>query len=213
MASYSLDAAWHSRGPLLEFLLALQASSLTFEKVVHWVLAENRYKVESSLDNIQELPARLQGELEDLYRAHKDEPEKSSQKKMKREMEQRQKDLKGLEATVSQYECSLGGAQAQPDDAPASDDDKSDSGAEGAMTTTPVANDAPPVSATPESLTSPPGEEQTCSMEVDDRDDRQPPASPVSHREDELLTGGDAVGVEGEMANLTVSSPGGLRWW
>ena len=45
-------------------------------------------------------------------------------------------------------------------------------------------------------------------MEVDDGDDSQPPASPVSHTEDELLTGGDAVGVEGEMANLMVSSPG-----
>ena len=209
MASYSLDAAWHSRGPLLEFLLAPQASSLTFEEVIHQVLAENRYKVESSLDNIQELRARLRGELEDLYRAHKDEPEKSSQKKLKREIERRWKDLKGLEATISQYQRSLGGAQARPDDAPASDDDKSDSGAEGAMTTIPVADDAPPVSAAPEPLTCPPGEEQTCSMEVDDGDDCQPPASPVSHREDKLLTGGDAVGVEGEMANLTVSSPGG----
>ena len=65
------------------------------------------------------------------------------------------------------------------------------------------------MSTTPEPLTSPPGEDQTHSMEVDDRDDRQPPASPISHREDELLTGGDVVGVEGEMANLTVSSPGG----
>ena len=77
------------------------------------------------------------------------------------------------------------------------------------MATTPVADDAPPVSAAPKPLTSPPGEDQTCSMEVDDRDDCQPPASPLSHREDELLTGDNAVGVEGEMANLTVSSPGG----
>ena len=77
------------------------------------------------------------------------------------------------------------------------------------MAATPVADDAPPVSTTPEPLTSPPGEDQTCSMEVDDGDDRQPPASPVSHWEDELLTGRDVVGVEGEMANLTVSSPGG----
>ena len=61
----------------------------------------------------------------------------------------------------------------------------------------------------PGPLTSPPGEEQTRSMEVDDGNDHQPPASPISHQEDELLTGGDAVGVEGEMANLTVSSPGG----
>ena len=77
------------------------------------------------------------------------------------------------------------------------------------MATTPVANDTPPVSATPEPLTSPPGEDQTRSMEVDDRDDCQPPASPVSHREDKLLTGDNAIGVEGEMANLTVSSPRG----
>ena len=55
VASYSWDATWHSRGPLLEFLLALQGSSLMFEEVVHRVLAENRYKVESSLDNVQEL--------------------------------------------------------------------------------------------------------------------------------------------------------------
>ena len=79
------------------------------------------------------------------------------------------------------------------------------------MATTPVADDAPPVSATPESLTSPPGKEQTCSMEVDDGDEHQAAASPISHREDELLTGNTAVGVEGEMANLMVSSPGGCN--
>ena len=77
------------------------------------------------------------------------------------------------------------------------------------MATTTVANDVPPVSTMPGPLTSPLGEDQTHSMEVDDGDDCQPPASPVSHREDELLTGDNAVGVEGEMANLTVSSPGG----
>ena len=121
-------------------------------------------------------------------------------------MEWRWKDLKGLESTISQYESSLRGAQVLPEGTPAHDDNPSDSKAEGAMATTPVANDTPAVSIAPESLTSPPGEEQTRSMEVDDS---QPPASPISHREDELLTGGDAVGVEGEMANLMVSSPGG----
>ena len=124
-------------------------------------------------------------------------------------MEWRRRDLKGLEATISQYESSLRGAHVQSEGTLAHDEDPSDSEAEGAMATTPVANDALAVSATPESLTSPPGEEQTRSMEVDDGDDSQPPASPVSHREDELLTGGGVVGVEGEVANLTVSSPGG----
>ena len=124
-------------------------------------------------------------------------------------MEQRQRDLKGLDSTICQYETSLGGAQVQSEGTLAHDNDLSDSEAEGAMATTLVADDAPPVSTTPEFLTSPPVEEQTRSMEVDDGDEGQPPASPVSHREDELLTGGGAVGVEGEMGDLTVSSPGG----
>ena len=56
-ASLSLDVAQHGRGPLLEFLLTLKTSSLVFEEVVQWVLAENRYKTESSLDNVQRLRA------------------------------------------------------------------------------------------------------------------------------------------------------------
>ena len=208
-ASLSLDATRHSRGPLLEFLLALQTSSLTFEEVIQWVLAENWYKTESSLDDVQKHWAWLQRELEDLSQAHKEEPVKSSQKKIKRDMEWRWKDLKGLEVTISQYESSLERARVQPEETPASEDDPSNSGAEGTIATTLVADDAPLVSAMPEPLTSPPGEEQTHSMEVDDGDDCQPPASPVSYREDKLLTGSDVVGVEGEMANLTVSSPGG----
>ena len=59
MASYSLDATRHSRGPLLEFLLTPRASNLTFEEVVHRVLEENRDKMESSLDNVQKLQAQL----------------------------------------------------------------------------------------------------------------------------------------------------------
>ena len=58
-ASYSLDTARHGSGPLLEFLLSPQASSLTFEEVVDWVLVENQCKIECSLDNVQELRARL----------------------------------------------------------------------------------------------------------------------------------------------------------
>ena len=75
------------------------------------------------------------------------------------------------------------------------------------MAIAPVADDAQQASAEPESLTSPPGEEQTRTMEVDDGDEYQTPASPISPREDDLLTGSTVVGVEAEMANLTVSSP------
>ena len=123
-------------------------------------------------------------------------------------MEQKWKDLKGLKATISEYEYDLRRAWAWPENAPVSNDSQPNPGAKGAMAITPVANDAPPASTAPESLTSPPGEEQTRIMEVDDRDEHQTPASPISHGEDELLTGDTVVGVEGEMANLMVSSPG-----
>ena len=153
MASYSLDAAQHSRGPLLEFLLALQASSLMFEEVVHRVLTENQYKIESSVDNVQKLQAWLQRELEDLSQAHKDKPVKSSQKKIKRDMEWRRRDLKGLEVTIFQYEGNLRRAWDRPEETPASEDDLSDSGAKGTqeveMATTLVADDVPPVSLSP----------------------------------------------------------------
>ena len=114
-------------------------------------------------------------------------------------MERKWKDLKGLEATISEYESHLRGG---------CEDDLSDSKAKGAIAITPVTDDAPPASAAPGSLTSPLSEEQTRTMEVDDGDEHQTPASPISHREDDLLTGDTVVGVEGEMANLTVSSPG-----
>ena len=156
-ASLSLDVTQHGRGPPLEFLLALKTSSLTFEEVIQQVLAENRYKTESSLDNVQRLWAQLQRELKDLSQPHRVGPDKSSRKKIKRDMERKWKDIKGLKVTISHYESSLRWAQVQPEETLASEDDPSDSGAEGAkevgMATTLVANDAPPVSATPEPLT------------------------------------------------------------
>ena len=154
--------------------------------------------MESSLNHVQGLQAQLQGELEDLQRARKDKPNPSARRRMKKEMEQKQKDLKGLKATIFEYKSHLRGGR---------EDDPSDSEAEGAMAITPVAYDAPSASTAPESLTSPLGEEQTRTMEVDDGDEHQTQASPISPREDDLLTGDTVVGVEGEMANLTVSSP------
>ena len=75
------------------------------------------------------------------------------------------------------------------------------------MAITPAADNALPVSTRPESLTSPPDEEQAHNMEVDNGDEHQTPTSPVSHREDEILIGDTVAGMEGDMANLTVSSP------
>ena len=69
---------------------------------------------------------------------------------MKKEMEWKRKDLQGLKATISEYESHLRGSH---------EDDSSDSEAEGAMAITPVADNAPSVSTTPESLASPLGGE------------------------------------------------------
>ena len=77
------------------------------------------------------------------------------------------------------------------------------------MAIKPVADNTPPVSATTQPSNPPPVEEEAPLMEVDEGNDDPPLASPVSPREDEILTGGGTAGVEGEMANLKVSSPKG----
>ena len=65
-------------------------------------------------------------------------------------MDLRQKDLESLSVAISQHESSLG--QDQPEETTTSDDGSSDHGArdaeEAKMAITPVADDAPPVSAT-----------------------------------------------------------------
>ena len=75
------------------------------------------------------------------------------------------------------------------------------------MAIAPVADDTPLESTTTQSSDPLPAQGQAHAMEVDDEDGGPPPASPISPGEDDLLTGGGAVGVEGEMANLKVSSP------
>ena len=75
------------------------------------------------------------------------------------------------------------------------------------MAIAPETNDTPSVSATTQSSDPPPAKGQAHVMEVDDKDGDPPPASPVSPVDDDLLTGGGVVGVEGDLANLMVSSP------
>ena len=121
-----------------------------------------------------------------------------------------QKDLEDLNLAIFQHESRLG--QDKMEETTTSDDSSSDHGAgdaeEAEMAITPVAKDAPPVSTMTQPY-DPPPEEEAPLMEVDEGNDGQPPASPVSPREDEILTGGGMAGVEGRMANLTVSSPKG----
>ena len=150
-APLSLEATRHGRGPLLELLLALMMSSLTFMEVVECVLAKNWHRVESSLDDLRGHRAQLQGELDDHIEAHKREPFKSSWKRIKKEIDLRWKDLKSLSVAISQHKSSLGRGWDQLEETMTSDDGSSDHGAgeveEAKMAITPVADDAPPVSA------------------------------------------------------------------
>ena len=209
IASQTLEVEPHGRGSLVDLLLAPMTSSLTFAEVVECVLAENRHRAESSLDDLRGRRARIRGELDDLIEACREESDKPSQRKIKKEIDLRWKDLESLRAAISHHESNLG--QDQPEDITPGDDDSSDHGAgeaaEAEMAIAPVASDTPSGSATTQSSDPPPAEGQAHAMEVDDEDGGATPASPVSPADDDLLTGGGAIGVEGEMANLMVSSP------
>ena len=121
----------------------------------------------------------------------------------------RQKDIENLRVTISHHKTNL--RWGQPGDIATHDDDSSDHGAgeaaEAEMVIAPETDDTPSGSALTHSSDRPPAKGQAHAMEVDDEDGDPPPASPVSPTDDDLLTGGGAVGVEGDMANLTVLSP------
>ena len=178
-ASLSLEATQHGRGPLLELLLAPMTSSLMLAEVVQCVLAENRHRVKSSLDDLQECSTQLWGELDDLTEAQKRETIKSSQRRIKKEMDLIQKDLEGLSLAISQHESRLGWYKAE--ETTTSEDSSSDHGAgdteEAEMAITPVADDVPPVSTTTQPSNPPPVEEAPL-MEVDEGNDGPPHLAP-----------------------------------
>ena len=128
---------------------------------------------------------------------------------MKREIDLRRKDIENLKVAISHHQSNLG--RGQSEDIATHDDDSSDHGAGEAakteMAIAPETDDTPSVSAMAQSSDPPPAEGQAHVMEVDDENGDPPPASPISPADDDLLTGGGAVDIEGDLANLTVSSP------
>ena len=86
------------------------------------------------------------------------------------------------------------------------DDSLFDHGAQAETAPAPGVNDTPSESATTPASDPPPAEGQTHDMEVDDEGIRPRPASPVSRMDDDLLMGSEAIGVESDLAHLTVSS-------
>ena len=117
----------------------------------------------------------------------------------------RHKDLESLKRHISQHESHL--KQDMPGDNIPNSNDLYDHGEDAEMATAPGANDAPSESAMTPASDSPPTEGHD--MEVDEEGIVSPPASPVSHEDDNLQTGGGTIWVEAGLAHLTVSSPSG----
>ena len=204
MASKTLKSSRHSLGPLLESFLAPTTSNLSFQEVIDCVLHENRRDAQRHLDDLRACHAHICQELDELTQAHK-EAEKSSRKRIKKEIDMRCKDLESLKERISQHESHL--EQDAPEDNIPDSNDLLDQSAEADMAIAPGADDAPSESAMTPASDSLPTEGHA--MEVDEEGVVSPPASPVSQEDNNLLTGGDAVGVEAGLAHLTVSSPSG----
>ena len=207
MASETLEASQHCQGPLLESFLTPGMSNLTFQEVVDCILHENWHASEHSLNYLLACRAHTRKELDDLTKAHgeSDESDKSSQKRIKKEIDLKRKELESLRECISYYELHLG--QDPLEDNTPNDDGLFDHSAQARMATAPGVDDAPSDSAMTQASDPPPTEGQTHAMEVDDEDIHSRPASPISTVEDDLLMGGGAIGVESDLAHLTVLCP------
>ena len=215
LASETLEALQHHLGPLLESFLTPRTSNLTFQEVVDCVLKENHRASQQSLHHLRGRHVHDREVLDGLIKAHGElnKMDKATQKSLKKEIDQRRKSLKVLKERISYYETQLG---QEPSEGNTPDDDsQAGHSAQAEMAPTPGANDAPSESAmTPVTPASdpPPAEDQTQDMEVDDYGTRPRLPSPVSHEDDDLLTGlpqSEATEVESGLVHLTVSSPRG----
>ena len=101
------------------------------------------------------------------------------------------------------------GAQAETAPALGADDNQFGHGAQAEAAPAPGADDAPSESATTPASDPPPAEDQIQDMEVDDNGICPHLPSPVSREDDNLLMVNEAIGVESDLAHLTVSSPRG----
>ena len=204
MASETLEATRHHQGPLLDLFLTM-TNNLTFKEVVNHILYENRRDAQSSLNDLRAHRARIHEELDDLTKAHGEESDKSSRKRIKKEIDMRHKDLESLKVRISHHESNL--RQDPSEDITPGDDGLFGHGVRAEMTTAPGADDAPSESATTQASDPPPTEGQTHAIEVDNEGIGSPPTSPVSPADDDLLTGRGVIEVEVDLAHFMVLSP------
>ena len=174
-ASETLDLSWHCLGRLLESFLVPTTHDLKFREVVSRCLYENRRDAEHHLKDLVKHRNPIHEELDGLVEAHK-ESSGSSQKRMKKEIDLRRKELEGLKGCISDMESHL------QEDLPEQDvpegDEALDQGAEVVMPPSSGVADAPSESAAAPASSSSPGEDPA--MEVDEGAVSLPPTSPVS---------------------------------
>ena len=207
MASETLEALQHCQGPLLESLLTPRMSDLSFQEVVDCVLNKNRRASQQLLHYLRGRRAHDREVLDGLIKAHEelDKSDKATRKSLKKEIDQRHKSLETLKEHISYYEMQLG---LEPSKGNTPDDDSQfGHGAQAERVPAPGADDAPSESTMTPASDPPPAEGQTQDMEVDNDGIRPRPPSPISHENDGLLMGSEAMGVESDLAHLTVLSP------
>ena len=212
LASKSLEAGQHHQGLLLESFLTPRTSGLTCQQVVDQVLTENRQATNQSLHHPQEHRTREWEALEGLIKVHGelDKADKAARKSLKKEIDQRRKGLETLKEGISHYEARLG--QEPSEGSAPGDDGQVHHGAQAKVAPAPVANNTPSESAKVPAPDPSPAEDQAQAMEVDDYATRPSLPSPVSHEDDDLLSGlpqSGAMEVESGLAHLSVSSPRG----
>ena len=212
LASETLEARQHYLGPLLESFLTPRTSGLTYQEVIDCVLTENHQASEQFLCHLQGHRTCKWEALEGLIKVHRelDKADKTTQKSLKKEIDQRRKGLKMLKEHISHYEAQL---EQEPSEGSApGNDGQIHHGAQAEVASAPVANDAHSESAMTPAPDPSPAMDQAQDMEVDDYATHPSLPSPVSHEDDELLLGlpqSEVTEVESCLAHLTVSSPRG----
>ena len=109
MASETLETSQHCPGSLLESLLTLRMSDISFQEVVDCILNENRRASQQSLHYLRGCHAPDHEVLDRLIKAHRelDKSDKATGKSLKKEIDQRHKSLETLKERISYYETQL----------------------------------------------------------------------------------------------------------
>ena len=110
-----------------------------------------------------------------------------------------------LKERISYYEMQL--RQELSEGNTTDDDGQFSHGAQAETAPAPGADDTPLESTTTPASDPPPAEGQTQDMEVDDDSIHPRLSSPIPCEDNDLLTGSEVIGVESDLAHLTVSSP------